>query len=116
MRRLSSGFSRRHDVEGSLESAARLGPGAYEEDLESLVGVAQADYEAYVLGWPEEVQEGEIRPKKRRRTRKPKDISEPSERQDALGRYLARVVSEYETVITLERTSFPGACYRKKRR
>jgi hypothetical protein len=105
-------FLRRHDVERSLETAARYSPGAYEEELESLVNSALADYEAYVLGWPQEVEEGDIAPlktpKKKRRVRKPKDIAGARERQAALGQYLAREVSEYETITSFRKDILSG--------
>jgi hypothetical protein len=101
-------FFERHDIESELKYATSEGSEYYEDALVGWVEIAERDYKAYWLRQPEEVQEGAIRPKKRRRTRKPKDISEPSERQDALGKYLARVVSEYERIIDFRNNILSG--------
>src|SRR5918998_1578372 len=85
--------------------------GSSKDELESWIETAENDYHHWFMG-SSRVQEGDIPPKKtrkkKRRGRKPKDIAVAWERQAALGRYLARVVSEYETVINFRKSFLSG--------
>jgi hypothetical protein len=99
--------------------ALALGPGVYVQDdaphyedmLLSWVESAMEDYYEYceLFG---HAREGDIAPlktpKKERRVRKPKDIAGAWERQEALGQYLAREVSVYETVTNFRENFLSG--------
>lgn len=66
------------------------------------------DYELLWLPARSQHREGNLPPKKRRRSLKPSNIAGAWERQEALGQYLARVVSEYETVIDFREDFLSG--------
>jgi hypothetical protein len=105
-------FFKRHDVRRSLQNAHNRGPAAYEEELDVLVVMAEDDYVHYGLEWSGHVQEGDIpprnTPRRKGRAGKPKDIAEPRERQAALGKYLARAVSGYETITSFRKQVLSG--------
>jgi hypothetical protein len=108
----------RHDVGRSLQNAHNMGLASYEEELEVLVEMAEDDYHHYVLESPGHVQEGDIpprtTPKKGGQGRKPKDVAEARERQDALGQYLAGAVSGYETINNFRKHVLSGRVLSEK--
>jgi hypothetical protein len=105
-------FCERHGVQDSLRTASNQGPADYEEELDTLVGMAEKDYDHYTPVWSSHVEEGDISPKKapkkKRRTGKPKDIAGAWERQAALGRYLAGVALEDKQIIGFRRAFLSG--------
>jgi hypothetical protein len=101
-------FFGQHDIERELGPAAAEGAAHYEDLLETWIEIAETHYEVYELGRAGEVREGKIKPKKRRRARKPKDIAGASERQEALAQYLERVASEDEKIISFRREFLSG--------
>jgi hypothetical protein len=98
------------DIQSDLTSDEAFGPARYEETLESWTDMAEKDFQHYELDRPVEVQEGKIRPKKRksRRVRKPRDIAGVWERQDTLARYLKEVASEDRKIIRFRERALSG--------
>jgi hypothetical protein len=101
-------FYEGEEIERNLKSEDAVSDARYEEELAHLVEEAVKRYELYWLHRPGRVQEGDIPPKKRPGQRKPKDIAVAEERQDTLGRYLARVVSEYDTIKSFRKNFLSG--------
>src|SRR5215211_468866 len=103
---------REEGIEHDLREAADKGREHYEDMLWSWVESAKGDYYHYVLKSPGYIQEGDIPPKetprKKRRTRKTTYITEPRDRQAALGQYLARVASENERIIDFRKNCLAG--------
>jgi len=97
-----------HDVEGQLKSADAVDSESYESELDDLLSEARDDYELLWLQAPGRLQEGNIPPKKRKRTRKPSNIAGAWERQEALARYLAGVASKDERIIRFRKNVLSG--------
>ena len=107
-------FFGRHEVERDLKTEEDYGPASYEEALDTWVGTAESDYEAYWLGRPKGIQEGEIKPKKSRRTRNPKNVAGAWERQVTLGRYLKEVASEDREIVRFRERAMSGRLLSKE--
>jgi hypothetical protein len=104
-------FYEGEEVERSLRTAENCG--YYEEELGTLVDLAVEHYERYGIASlgriPErDSQEGNIPPKKRRRSSKLKDLAGAWERQEALAQYLAGVASEDESIISFRKNVLSG--------
>ena len=109
----SERFYHGEEVERSLKSEDAADPARYEQERDQLVSEAVRRYELY---WParpdyireEGIQEGRIRPKKRRQPRKPKDVAGALERQEVLAHYLAEVASKDERITSFRKDVLSG--------
>jgi hypothetical protein len=106
-------FLERHDVVRDLKSAYTEGSASYESALDDWITSAVSDYELLWLERPASVQgEGvqgvKVKPKKRRRTHRPKAVAGPWERQEALAQYVTRVASDDEKILNFRKNVLSG--------
>jgi hypothetical protein len=102
-----------NEVERDLWSAEKEGSASYESALEDWTTKAERDYELLWLARPssireEGIEEGDIRPRRKRRARNPKSVAGAWERQEALAQYLARVSSEDEGIRSFRKDVLSG--------
>jgi hypothetical protein len=102
-----------HEVESDLLGADAFGPARYEEELEHWVAEAVKDYKLYwqpqlVRPHREDIQEGDIRPKRKLLKHQRNNIAGALERQEVLAQYLAKVASKDERITNFRKDVLSG--------